>query len=122
MVNGQELLFNIRALNLAGFITEIKGKRLKFLIIWASCMLIPYFFIHLFAVVLFFKQRFILIRAMMTGFLVNNGFQTIFKHLYFAYKRNEISKLLALLDRKYYLNIYFLNILLSLSLSLSLKI
>jgi hypothetical protein len=100
MESTSEMYFNIQALNFAGFILQDKQKTTNFAVIWYILTIIPYFIIHVLCMIKFIVEPFSIIRAIVTIFIANNGFQTLFKHLYFVYKKKEIMEMLYMFEGK----------------------
>jgi hypothetical protein len=81
-----------------GFILPDGRPPSKGRLVWFLLVQIPYFLIHVLAMVLFLLEPYSLRRTLITGFLANNGLQTMVRPLHLVLFKKQVEQMLAVIN------------------------
>ena len=99
MLQDEEMnLCALQGLSVTGFILPDGRPPSKGRLVWFLLVQIPYFLIHVLAMVLFLLEPYSLRRTLITGFLANNGLQTMVRPLHLVLFKKQVEQMLDVIN------------------------
>ena len=96
-----ELYFTVRALKMTGTIINVKNADRSWVVFVVVIVAIAQFFLYqVLTGVKYLVSPKTLARSVVTVLVLNNGFQSLFKYAFFAWKLRDVTRLLQQLDSK----------------------